>query len=326
MKYIESMSNDPYYNLALEEYVLTNFKEDDYVILWQNHNTIVVGKFQNTVEEISSDTVKKYGVSVVRRNTGGGAVYHDLGNLNFSFITDWDKNGSQGYETFLEPVIKGLKSMGINAQNSGRNDLIVDGCKISGNAQTILGGRILHHGTLLINSDLGMLSKVLTPNPAKIQSKGIKSVQSRVTNLSEVLGVAVSTEQVKDALKASFFSKDKVVGRTLSEQELEKVENLAEKKYRTHDWNYSLSPEFNFKKTEYFEGGLVSVELFIKKGVIKSCRIFGDFLALADVEDVYKSLEGVPYIEDDVLKKLEGFPKDIYFGGITANDILKCFF
>ncbi len=324
MKYIENNSTNPYYNLALEEYILTNFTDDDYILFWQNNNTIVIGKFQNTIEEINVDEIKKHNISVVRRNTGGGAVYHDMGNLNFSFITDWKGEEEHSYHTFLQPVIDALKTLGINAENSGRNDLIVDNCKISGNAQTIHNKRVLHHGTILINSNLSLLSKVLTPNKAKIESKGIKSVKSRVGNLCGIVQQDISVESVIQAMKERISQFENIEKIELSEKDLHEIKKLEETKYKSHEWNYSLSPKFNYKKTQYFQNGLVSVELFVAEGIIESCKIFGDFLAVCDIDEVEKSLVGILYKEEELSEIISKFDEKMFFGGIAHKDILSC--
>ncbi len=323
MKYIENNSTNPYYNLALEEYILTNLKDDDYLLFWQNDNTIVVGKFQNTIEEIHVEECKKHNISVVRRNTGGGAVYHDLGNLNFSFITDW-KQEEHSYHSFLQPVIDALKTLGIEAENSGRNDLVVGEYKISGNAQTIVNNRVLHHGTILINSNLSLLSKVLTPNKAKIESKALKSVKSRVANVCDIVEKNISVSDVILALQESLSKSASIEKVSLDKEAIIKIKDLEENKYRSHEWNYSLSPKFNYKKTHYFQKGLVSVELFVDKGIIQSCKIYGDFLAVCDISEVEVALKNVLYKEEDILKVLSSFDCGLYFGGIKHKEILSC--
>ena len=178
--YLETGSVDPCYNLALEQVVLEQRREGDWLMLWQNRNTVVVGLNQNTAEEINASFVEAHGITVVRRMTGGGAVYHDLGNLNYSFIRDVGNAEELTIGRFTEPVCRALASLGVQASVSGRNDILVDGKKISGVAQRIVGGRILHHGTLLFDSDPAMIAGALRADPAKFTSKSAKSVRSRV--------------------------------------------------------------------------------------------------------------------------------------------------
>ena len=178
--YLESGSVDPCYNLALEQYILENRREGDWLFLWQNANTIVIGLNQNTAEEINASFVEEHGITVVRRMTGGGAVYHDLGNLNYSFICDTGNAEELTIRRFTEPVCRALAAMGVDAETSGRNDILVDGKKVSGVAQRIANGRILHHGTLLFDSDPVMIAGALNADPSKFRSKSAKSVRSRI--------------------------------------------------------------------------------------------------------------------------------------------------
>ena len=201
MVFAESGSTDPAWNLALEQYLFETVPRGTTVFyLWQNDNTIVIGRNQNAEREIDSDYVRAHGIRVVRRLSGGGAVYHDLGNLNFSFITDAPEDGRIDMRAFCEPVAAALRELGANVEISGRNDMTVEGKKFSGNAQFLRGGRVLHHGTILYDSDLSVLGKALKADPEKIASKGVASVRSRVTNLKPYLNGA-NLEELKAALK-----------------------------------------------------------------------------------------------------------------------------
>lgn len=264
MKYILSNSFNPYFNLALEEYIFKTVGAlEDFIILWQNDNTIVIGRHQNTIEEINSDFVKKNKINVVRRITGGGAVYHDLGNLNFSFITGYDKNNMIDYQKYTIPVINALKKLGVNAELSGRNDLTIDGKKFSGNAQSMHKGRILHHGTLLFDSNLDILGKVLNVSLDKIQSKGIKSVRSRVTNIKDYLEKGTSIDQFKEVLLKNLFESNGLEEYCLSEDDINSINKLKESKYDTWEWNYGKSPKFNFKNSKRFANGKLEILLNI---------------------------------------------------------------
>ncbi|HQL40659.1 MAG TPA: lipoate--protein ligase family protein, partial [Anaerolineaceae bacterium] len=184
MKVIQWTDTDAYFNLAAEEYVFDQLdREEDYLLLWQNRNAVVVGKHQNTIEEVNSQFIQEHGVQVVRRLSGGGAVYHDMGNLNFTFIGDAEGN-KFNFQKLSQPIVQTLQQMGVaDVHFSGRNDILIGEKKISGNAQFVRGNRLLHHGTLLFHSDLDMVSRVLTVKGDKIESKGVKSVRSRVTNI-----------------------------------------------------------------------------------------------------------------------------------------------
>lgn len=325
MKYIRNTNVNPYFNLAFEEYILNNFRDDDYVLLWQNANTIVIGKHQNTPQEVNQEVVEELGVNVVRRNTGGGAVYHDLGNINFSFISNWKLENGINYEIFLEPIIKALNSIGVEAIKEGRNDLVVAGKKISGNAQMIIKDRILHHGTLLFDSDLTIMEKVLNVSPDKIASKGIKSIRARVANIKEFLQVDMDVSQFIDLLVESFFKYSETVEMRLTAHQLLEIETLATEKYQSWDWNYGNSPQSNYFNSVRLECGKVEISLFIDKGLIETCKIGGDFLALKDVADIERAMIGVKYNLDEIRSTLEGFNLGLYFGPTTTEEILHCF-
>ena len=185
--YFETQSTDPAYNLAFEEYILTHFREGNILILWQNENAVIIGRNQNTEEEINKSFVDAHDIHVIRRNTGGGAVYHDLGNLNYSFIADADSVDRAATQLFISPVVNALKDLDLNASFSGRNDILISDRKISGTAQQLSKGRLLLHGTLLFDSNPEMISGALNPDPTKFQSKSVKSVRSRVGNIRSFL-------------------------------------------------------------------------------------------------------------------------------------------
>ncbi|WP_411680580.1 lipoate--protein ligase [Clostridium thailandense] len=327
MKYILSNSFNPYFNLALEEYIFKTVGAlEDFIILWQNDNTIVIGRHQNTIEEINSDFVKKNKINVVRRITGGGAVYHDLGNLNFSFITGYDKNNMIDYQKYTIPVINALKKLGVNAQLSGRNDLTIDGKKFSGNAQSMHKGRILHHGTLLFDSNLDILGKVLNVSLDKIQSKGIKSVRSRVTNIKDYLEKGTSISEFKELLLKNLFENNDLEEYCLSEDDANSINKLKESKYDTWEWNYGKSPKFNFKNSKRFTNGKLEILLNVNDGYITECKIYGDFLALCGVDELEKSIVGNKYEKGDIETLLKNINLTQYFGNIALDEILQCFF
>lgn len=327
MKYILSNSFNPCFNLALEEYIFkTVGMQEDFIILWQNENTIVIGRHQNTIEEINANFVQENNIKVVRRITGGGAVYHDLGNLNFSFITGYDKNNMIDYKKYTIPVINALKKLGVDAELSGRNDLTIDGKKFSGNAQSMHKGRILHHGTLLFDSNLDIIGKVLNVQLDKIQSKGIKSVRSRVTNIKDYLREGTDVNGFKELLLKNLFENNILEEYHLSENDLVSITKLKESKYDTWEWNYGKSPKFNFKNSKRFANGKLEVLLNVNSGLINECKIYGDFLALCSVDELEEKLRGIRYEKSAIEYILSSVNLTQYFGNITLDEILECFF
>ena len=323
--YLETGSTNPFYNLAFEEYVLLNRREGDCLLLWQNRNTIVVGQNQNTDEEINHSFVEAHQIRVVRRSTGGGAVYHDLGNLNYSFITDIGDPEKMSVGRFMAPVVEALKGLGLHAEASGRNDILIDGKKVSGTAQRMTRNRILHHGTLLFDSNPEMVEGALRVDPEKYRSKGIKSVRSRVGNIRDFLKEDMTLPEfwtyLKGALLAQDFSADQ-----LSPDEFAAVTALKESKYDTWEWNYGHSPAYNFRNRKRFKGGSLEALVFVKDGIIEEAAFYGDFLSLRPVKEVSDGLAGCRFASPDIRNVLGKYSLDEYFGSLSQDDILSVFF
>jgi len=328
MLYINNESNDPYYNMALDEYVVRSLDpNNDYFYFYQNKPTVVIGKNQNTIEEVNSDYVKQNDIIVVRRMSGGGAVYHDLGNINFSFVVDYRKEDFNSLERFAKAIIKALGKLGVKAEFSGRNDIILDGKKFSGNAQYLSKGRLLHHGTLLFDSDLSILTKALNVKNDKISSKGIKSVKSRVTNLKDYFKEDICAKQFKELLLKYVFEVegDALKEYVLTPKDLKNIKKLRDEKYSTWDWNYGYSPKFDLTRSKRFPGGKVEINLNVRDGGISDIKFYGDFMSKKDVSQLEGNLVGIKFKKDEIKKVLSKFSIQEYFGAISLEDLMSLF-
>ncbi len=316
---------DPRVNLALEEYCLRR-KEltGDYLLFYVNEPSIIIGRNQNTIEEINADYVKDNGVHVIRRVSGGGAVYQDLGNLNFSFLTRYDRSFFHNFRKFTEPVIAALALMGVHAELTGRNDILVEGRKISGNAQYASGKRMLSHGTLLLDSRLESVVAALNVNNDKITSKGLKSIRSRVANIAEYLESPLSMADFKARLVESIFAPfGGVRERPLDEADWEAVHQLAAEKYGSWDWNFGRSPAFNIQRVHRFPFGQIDARVDVAKGRIQEVRIFGDFIGMGEIAELEDRLRGAIYRKDALDEVLSDVDLSRYFGDISTEEFLK---
>lgn len=327
MYIIDSPSNNAYFNIATEEFLLSRFPTEDLFLLYVNAPSIIVGKFQNTLAEINLDFVKEKGIKVVRRMSGGGTVYHDLGNLNFSFHTVLGQHDFMDFSIFTEPVLTLLNGLGVPAVLQGRNDLLVEGRKFSGNAKLARQGKMIQHGTILINSEMEILADALKVNPLKFIDKATKSNRSRVVNLREYLPAGTGTEEMKDLLKEEIIKNNPGAQRyTLTEDDVAQIEKLVAEKYETWDWNFGFSPNYNYRKAIKVPAGFIEVHLDVVKGNIDKAKIFGDFFAAKPIEELEEKLLGQKHEDAEIKKILVSEDLTDYFGKVTLEEIIQLFF
>ena len=325
MKYIINENNNPRYNLALEEDVLKNF-DGEYFFLWQNEPTIVIGKHQNTISEINLDYVEKKGIHVVRRMSGGGAVYHDLGNINFSFIQEKKDLADFDFSFFTRPIVDLLGELGIKAEFNSRNDLAIDGKKFSGNAQYIFKKKILHHGTLLFNSEMEELVNSLKVSKDKIESKGLKSIKSRVANIKDHIGEDSKIKEVSDFKDALFEHMknrmEEFEEYVLTENDKKEIEKLKKEKYDKWEWNYGESPEADIHRQRKYTAGKVESYIKLKDGLIENIKLYGDFFSSREIEDLENGLKGKKYMISEIAEYLKTVNVSEYFSGFSEEEIL----
>jgi lipoate---protein ligase len=317
--------NDPRINLALEEYIVRNFEPDeDYLLFYINQPSIIIGKHQNTVEEINADFVKEREIIVIRRISGGGAVYHDLGNLNFSFLTRYDSTKVNNFSQFVQPIVDALHQLGVPAEMTGRNDIVAEGRKISGNAQFSTTKKMFSHGTLLFDVNMEDLVNALNVSGEKITSKGIKSVRSRVANISEFLQKPMNLLEFRQFILQEIFKNEAEI-RTyqLTAAQWAGVHQLSQEKYQTWEWNYGRSPEFNIQRKHKFDFGIVDARIEVKEGHLQAIKFYGDFLGHGDLHEVQQKLLQVRYEQHDLAQVLQHIDLKEYFGAISAEDFAK---
>lgn len=324
MIYVHNNSEDPFFNHALEEFLLLNMEEDVF-ILWKNRPSILIGRNQNVITEINEEYVKKEGIEVVRRLSGGGSVFNDYGNINFTFINKKvdDNPLNTGFEKFALPVIEALNSLGARAVFTGRNDIVIDDKKISGNAQYFHKNKVLHHGTLLFSGNLEKLAKALKTKPLKYKGKGVKSVRSRVTNISEHLLKEMDVLEFKDYLKNYIMLYHSIVEEYyLTKEQIKEVEKIQKTRFESSDWNYGKNPEFNFSSAVKFPSGTLEVMMRIHEEKIKSIKIFGDFFGERPIEEVERRLKNISLNREQIFEELKDIDINQYIKGVSSVELI----
>ncbi len=317
---------DPYFNLAVDEYIFKHFDEDCFM-LWRNDNAIIVGKHQNTLAEINLDYVQEKDIKIVRRMSGGGAVYHDLGNLNFTFTKTGKDRGLVDFRHYTAPILEVLNELGVNAKFEGRNDLLIDGKKFSGNAEYVLKNKVLHHGTILFSSHMPDISGALKANPLKFQDKAVKSIPKRVTNVTDHLLEPISLDDFTQRIMQHIINThEDCRPYELTTDDITQINKIRDEKYATWDWNFGKSPDYNFTQGVRTSGGTLEMHLDVQKGVIQKCKIFGDFFTTRDISDIEDALIGAQHERGVIKQRLSQFQIDDYFHDMNNDDLLAALF
>jgi len=326
MRFIVSDSHFAPFNIATEEYILHNIPEDVF-LLYMNSPSIIVGIHQNTIAEINRDYVREHNIPVVRRLTGGGTVFHDLGNLNFSFIVTDETDKLHTFAKYTRPVLEVLNSLGVEARLEGRNDLTIKGMKFSGNAKAIIGGRILQHGTILFESRINDLAKALKANPLKFKDKAVKSIRARVTNVSEHLSQTLSMQQficlIHERLRELYPD---AASYQFPPAEKDAISELSKNKYESWDWNYGHSPAYSKHRGIRTNAGTIEVWLEVEQGRISGIRFYGDYFGKRDSSDLEKALTGALHQEEALREILNSMALNDFFGEVEIEDILGMLF
>ena len=323
MRYIKNLENDPYYNMAFDEYCLESLPIDEPVFfLWRNRPAVIVGFNQEVNTEVNLDYLKANDIDLVRRVTGGGAVYHDLGNLNYT-IVGRSENLERDYPEYAGILMKALQSLGVPATLSGRNDILVEGKKVSGFAKRVCKNRLMVHGTLMYKVDVDVLTHVLHPSATKLQSKGVSSVRSRVANLCdylpEITDVQIFSQRLEEILSCHYADAEY----KLSEQDLANIRRLRDEKFATWEWNYGRSPKATLSNSARLACGTIEVHLTLAENRIATCRFGGDFLGNLPASEVEQALQEVVYDQASIHHCLSQMEIGQYFDGIEAEDLVK---
>lgn len=327
MRYLINKSTNPYFNLAFDEYVLKHINiDEDFFYLWRNEPSVIVGKNQNTFEEINQPYIDNHHIKVARRVSGGGTVYHDLGNLNFTFIIKVDNPGEVNYKKFIQPMIDALNELGIQAETSSRNDILINGLKVSGNAQRMTNKKLMYHGTLLYDVNLEDLRQALHVNSNKYDSIAVKSVRSNVTNLKDYLPERSNISDFYNSLH--FFLSNKGLDKeiVLNEADIAMIEFEAINRFATWDWIYGESPQFSVVNKKCIKNGYLGLKADVEHGYIQKISFENEYTDLKDISDIEERLKNIRFVRSDIEHILNDYDLHETFGEITKDDLLSLMF
>lgn len=333
MQYLSMQSHDIRENLATEQYLMNSDEMTaPFMLFYIQDSCIIVGRNQNTLEEINQQYCEEHGITITRRLSGGGAMYQDMGNLCFSFIVPADEIRFGDFKQLVQPVVDALHEMGATGvKATGRNDIVVDGKKFSGNAMYTRGGKTFCHGTLMYNEDLDVVAKALAVPKDKIASKGIKSVRSRVTNIMPYLKPefqGLTTQEFRDELIKRIWHVDSLAAikpdaYQLTSPDQAAIAEIENRLYKNWDWVYGKSPDFTVKKRRHFTAGTIDARFLVEAGKIANVKIYGDFFGPGDVHDVEAALTGVVYDPAAITAVLEQLDLPKYFAAEQPNDVIE---
>lgn len=325
MQFINYLGQDAYTNIAMDSWLLYNLKPTEPVFaLWQNKRAVIVGRNQNTFAEINQDYINHHDVQVVRRVSGGGAVYHDEGNICFTFFVPVASSASVNFHQFVKPMYDALHAVGINAEITGRNDLEVDGKKVSGNAQRYAGGFLMHHGTLLWDTDVEAMIRALNVSDEKFVSKAAKSVRARVGNIKD-FAPNLDLDTFIEQLKYYLTDEGKDGELILTKEQRSGIKDWRDHQFSTWDWNYGESPQFEFSNHAKFPGGGIDVQVNVAHGKITEINFLGDFLGVRDWRDIKSQFIGVEFSPEAVFEVLDKNKDGQYFGSIDNHELAQMF-
>ena len=321
MRYIQGSCYESDFNLAMEQYVFDALpRSDSWFMLWQNAPSVIIGKYQNAYAEVNREYLAEHNIPLIRRLSGGGAVYHDLGNINYTFIVDGTLSESENLAIFCRPLVSVLEQFGIHAQISGRNDVTIDGMKISGTARYFKQGRIMHHGTILFRSDLSVMPEILRVSKAKLETKGIRSVKSRVTNIADHMKEQISVQQFLEAFRDYVRRETPTEDYILTEEDQENIRHIRDERYGTWEWNWGKSPAFSQVKEQYVEGvGKLEIHMNAEHGRILDCAVYGDYFGTGFTPETLEKLHGIRMQKEDILAAVKEMQIEQCIRGLDAE-------